>query len=125
MRASYGAPYSINWSNNSVLGKLGEIIVYGGRGNCLAELTDLRPILFESINWFGPQRAYLSQLIDFRTIQLNNCLRANGRPIQIIDAQIEKNCLQEGLIIWSNYLNQDKSYLIQLVYFAQKIYFRQ
>ena len=35
----------------------------------LIKLVDLRPILFESINWFCPKRIYLSQLIDFIAIQ--------------------------------------------------------
>ena len=66
------------------------------RANYPAELIDLRPILYEPFNWFPLNRVSLSQFVDFRTIQRNNCLRDEGHPIQILielidSGQIELN----------------------------------
>ena len=46
--------------------------------------TQKQTSYFWPINRVCPKRVYLGQLIDFRTIRENNCLRAKGLPIQLI-----------------------------------------
>ena len=64
---------------------MGEIIVYGLRANYWVELIALRPILLGSINLLRPTQVYLCELIDFRTIHLNNFLRAKGQLVDRIN----------------------------------------